>query len=121
MSKIIVDYRERNSGVIEELNKKGINTEERHLVSADFIIQGKNLEGKDIGIGIEKKTQHDFLNSIIDKRILNQLALLKENFEIPLLVIEGATNIYEIRNFHPNSIRGMIASIIIDYQIPIYH
>jgi Fanconi anemia group M protein len=26
---------------------------------------------------------------------------------------------YEIRNFHPNSIRGMMASIAIDFQIPI--
>ncbi len=68
---------------------------------------------------MKKKTQTDFLNSIIDKRIITQLIRLKENFDIPLLVIEGSENMYEMRNFHPNAIRGMMASIAIDFQIPI--
>jgi len=121
MVKVIIDYRERNSGIIEELIKKKIDVEEKHLVSADFMVWGKNSEGKEIKIGIEKKTQNDFLNSIIDKRMINQLINLKKNFDIPLLMIEGSENLYEIRNFHPNSIRGMLASITIDYHIPIIY
>ena len=39
--------------------------------------------------------------------------------KLPLLIIEGSENIYSLRNFHPNSIRGMLASIAIDFQIPI--
>jgi len=119
MSKIICDYRERNSGIIKELVKKKIDVEEKQLNSADYIIPTKNIKGEIVEVGIERKTLNDFLNSIIDKRILNQLILLKENFSIPLLIIEGEDNIYRIRNFHPNAIRGMLASIAIDYQIPI--
>ena len=119
MSKIIYDYRERSSGIIKELVKKGVDVEEKQLNSADFIIPTKNINGGLVEVGIERKTVGDFLNSIIDKRILNQLILLKENFSIPLLIIEGEENIYQIRNFHPNAIRGMLASIAIDYQIPI--
>ncbi|MBL7147812.1 MAG: hypothetical protein ISS82_03230 [Nanoarchaeota archaeon] len=121
MPRIIYDYRERNSGIIKELIKKGVDVEEKQLNSADFIIPTKNINGCLVEVGIERKTVGDFLNSIIDKRILNQLILLKENFSIPLLIIEGEENIYKIRNFHPNSIRGMLASIAIDYQIPILH
>ena len=51
----------------------------------------------------------------------HQLIILKENFDISILIIEGDENIYEIRNFHPNSIRGMLASIALDFQIPIIH
>ncbi len=119
MNKIIVDYRERSSGVIKELVKRKIDIETKQLIVGDFIIQSKDLNNKIVTVGIEKKTQSDFLNSIIDKRILQQLISLKENFDIPILLIEGSENIYELRNFHPNSIRGMLASIAIDYQIPI--
>ena len=117
MTKIIIDHREPKS-LIRELAKHH-NVEVKQLISADFIIQGRDTEGKDIQIGIERKTTNDFLNSIIDKRIIQQLIQLKENFTTILLLIEGTENMYEIRNFHPNAIRGMLASITIDFQIPI--
>ena len=121
MPTIILDHRERKSGIKKELIKKDIEVEEKQLISADFIIQTKTLTGQIQTVGIERKTTGDFLNSIIDKRILTQLITLKENFNIPLLIIEGAENIYQIRNFHPNAIRGMLASIAIDFQVPILH
>ncbi|MEK6952094.1 MAG: ERCC4 domain-containing protein [Nanoarchaeota archaeon] len=117
MIKLLVDHREDKS-LIKELSKKH-DIEIKQLVTADYIIQGKNSDNTDLSIGIERKTSNDFLNSIIDKRIIQQLIYLKENFTIPLLIIEGTQNIYTIRNFHPNAIRGMLASIAIDYQIPI--
>lgn len=117
--KIIVDQRERKSGIVEELEKKGLETEIQQLVVADFVIQTKDYTGNLQNVGVERKTQNDFLTSIIDKRILNQLISLREQFSIPLLIIEGDKNIYTIRNFHPNAIRGMLASIAIDFQIPI--
>src|SRR3989344_2906361 len=119
MIPIIVDHRERSSGIKKELIKRGLDVIEKQLISADFIIKTKDLSGKILTIGIEKKTINDFLNSIIDKRIISQLMEMKRQFDISLLIIEGTENIYEIRNFHPNSIRGMMASIAIDFQTPI--
>ena len=104
--------------IILELSKKEIDVRSKSLISADFIINSKTKNGKEVLVGIERKTLTDFLNSIIDKRIITQLISLKENFDIPLLVIEGEQNIYKIRNFHPNSIRGMLSAIAIDLQIP---
>lgn len=116
---ILMDYRERSSGIKKELIKQGLEVTEKQLVSADFVINTRNLDGKILTIGIEKKTINDFLNSIIDKRIISQLMEMKRHFDLSLLIIEGTENIYEIRNFHPNSIRGMMASIAIDFQTPI--
>ncbi len=82
-------------------------------------MQVKDINNNVKDLGIERKTLNDFLNSIIDKRILTQLIALKENFPLQLLIIEGEENIYAIRNFHPNAIRGMLSSIAVDYQIPI--
>jgi Fanconi anemia group M protein len=108
MTKIIVDTREKE--IIQEFEKQDIPYKKEQLVIADFVIGD---------IAIERKTQNDFINSIIDKRILNQLIEIKNHFEVPLLIIEGDKNIYTIRDFHPNAIRGMFAAITIDYQIPV--
>ncbi len=116
---IISDYREKR--IILELSKKGIEVKVKSLISADFIIHSKTKEGRGVLVGIERKTLTDFLNSIIDKRIISQLISLKENFDIAILVIEGEENIYKIRNFHPNSIRGMLSAIAIDLQVPILY
>ena len=120
MAKIIVDYRE-NKDIVKELYKHKIDVEIKSLIAADFVMQIKDIDGHVKDLAIERKTTHDFLNSIIDKRILSQLITLKENFPLQLLIIEGEENIYAIRNFHPNSIRGMLSSIAIDYQIPILY
>lgn len=117
MKKIIIDNREPKE-LIREL-AKDLEIEIKQLSTADIILQSKNKLGKEITIGCERKTLNDFLNSIIDKRILQQLICLKENFHVPILIIEGKENIYTIRKFHPNAIRGMLASIAIDFQIPI--
>ncbi|MBS3163486.1 hypothetical protein J4427_02245 [Candidatus Woesearchaeota archaeon] len=107
---MIIDHRERE--LVKELARRKLKYEVKQLLTADIIIKN---------IGIERKTQQDFINSIIDKRLIDQLIVLKDNFDVPLLIIEGENNIYELRNMHPNAIRGMLASIAIDYQIPIIH
>jgi Fanconi anemia group M protein len=121
MPTIIIDHRERQSGIIKELIKKNVNIKEKQLISADFVIQTKDFNENIVSVGIERKNQADFINSIIDKRIIKQLISLKENFDVPILILEGSENIYSLRNFHPNAIRGMLASIAIDIQIPILH
>ncbi len=120
MPKVIIDTRENNI-LIKELIKEKIEVERKQLDIADIIIKTKNLENKEQTVGIERKTANDLLNSIIDKRLFNQLIILKENFDIPLLIIEGNDNLYQLRDFHPNSIRGMITTIAVDFQIPTIH
>lgn len=120
MAKIIVDNREPKL-IIRELAKEEIEVESKQLETADFILQTKNLNNEIQNVGIERKTINDLLNSIIDKRLINQLMILKENFDIPILIIEGEDNIYSLRDFHPNSIRGIIATVAVDFQIPIIY
>ena len=120
MTKIIVDHRE-DKEIIRELTKQGLDLEIKQLTVADFIIQTKDNEGNIKDLAIERKSQMDFINSIIDKRLVTQLINLKEYYPLQLLIIEGSRNIFSIRNFHPNAIRGMLASIAIDFQVPIIY
>ncbi|MBI4144268.1 DEAD/DEAH box helicase [Candidatus Woesearchaeota archaeon] len=107
---VYADYREKGSAVIKELMQAGISIRLEMLEKGDFVISNK--------VGIEYKKTDDFVNSIIDGRLLQQLKEIRK-FQKPLLLIEGEQDMYSIRNIHPNAIRGMLATITTSYGIPI--
>jgi len=109
--KIFADVRERGSSVIKELIDLGVALSLEKLEVGDFLLSSR--------VGVEFKTVEDFVNSIIDKRLLTQIKHLKDNFEKPLVIVEGEQDIYSVRNVHANAIRGMLATIAISYGVPI--
>ena len=111
--KIFADDREKSSGVIKELVDLGIKINLKRLNMGDYILSSR--------VGVEYKTVQDFVDSIIDGRLLEQLKDLKQNFERPLIIIEGIDDIYSQRKIHPNAIRGMLANITISYGIPVLY
>lgn len=111
--KIFVDYREKGSGTIKELIDMEVDLKLDSLPTADYILSSR--------VGVELKTVEDFIDSIIDGRLLQQIKSLKNNFERPLLVIEGLEDIYSVRNVHANAIRGMLAAITVSYGVPILY
>lgn len=111
--RIIADNREQNSGILKIFSDKNIELKMQNLLTADYIASSR--------VGIERKSVIDFASSIIDKRLLTQIRELKNNFERPLIIIEGTEDIYSVRNIHPNAIRGMLATIAISYGIPILY
>lgn len=111
--KVYADYREKGSGVIKQLADLGATIELEKLESADYILSSR--------VGVEFKTVEDFVHSILDGRIMEQIRELKRNFERPIIIIEGIEDIYSVRNIHPNAIRGMIANIIVSYGIPLVY
>lgn len=113
--KIIADYREKNCLVFSELIKLGCDVEFKELKVADYIINN---------VAIERKTASDFISSMINRRLLNQLEELQQ-YENRILIIEGADELDmyndEKEGVHPNSIRGFILSIILKYKVPIVY
>ncbi|MEK6905650.1 MAG: DEAD/DEAH box helicase [Nanoarchaeota archaeon] len=110
---ILADHREKNNRVVKELIDAGIPVKTAQLTSADYIVSGK--------VGIELKKVSDFVASIIDGRILDQVRDLKNSFPKAVLVIEGEEDIYTVRNVHANAIRGMLASIVLDFHVPVLY
>ncbi|MBW3021150.1 DEAD/DEAH box helicase [Candidatus Woesearchaeota archaeon] len=108
---IYADHREKSSRVIKDLLEKDIKLELKQLNSADYILSDE--------IGVEYKTKYDFVDSIIDGRLMEQLKDLKYNFAKPIIMLEGDEDIYSLRKIHPNAIRGMLASITTTFKIPI--
>ncbi|MDI6737273.1 MAG: helicase-related protein [Nanoarchaeota archaeon] len=98
-----------------------IKKAKRKVLVYDLSVKdAENFVGGDIPVLLHN-TIEDFVGSIIDQRILQQAKELKQNFEKPLMIIEGTDDLYSVRRVHPNAIRGMIAAIAVSFGIPIVH
>lgn len=109
MVTIFADDRENSSGIIEEIEEKGIRVKLKRLEVGDFLISDR--------VVVERKTGNDFVQSIIDGRLFTQAEELVDNFEKPIIIVEGS--FYGIRNIHDNALRGAISSLILDFGIPV--
>jgi ERCC4-related helicase len=109
--KVFADYREKGSAALKELLEIGVELGLESLPCADYVLSSR--------VGVEIKKVRDFVDSILDGRLLSQLKELRINFERPVVLIEGDEDLYKVRNVHPKAIQGMLATIAISYGIPI--
>lgn len=105
---VLVDYREDTSSVTDCLKELGAFVKSISLKVGDYIVSDRTI--------VERKTCEDFISSIIDGRLFKQAEELKDNFSKPILLIEGGY--YEDR-MNENAIKSAIASIVLDYEIPV--
>ena len=93
----------------------GVEVEFQNLKVGDYIVNG---------VAVERKTVSDFISSMINKRLSNQLEELQQ-YKKKLLIIEGIDEqeLYsEDRDgMHPNAIRGFLLSILLKYNVPIIY
>ncbi|MBU0769217.1 MAG: hypothetical protein KJ687_09005, partial [Proteobacteria bacterium] len=108
--KITVDYREKISGLVELLKNRGVCVEVKNIPYGDYIINNT--------ITIERKSAKDFLISIIDGRLFNQLSNLRRSCLNPILLIEGNPFKTDLK-FDPMAVRGALISAKVIWYIPI--
>ncbi len=101
---VIADYRERD--IIENLKSLGASVNEVNLKVGDFVCSSD-------GVVIERKTHSDFISSIIDGRIFEQVNYLKENYERPVVIVEGFSD----REINDNALKATIASLITKFNV----
>jgi len=108
--KIVVDHREYRSNVVKNLATKGIFVEPTQLDVGDYILSSR--------IGVERKNVDDFLESLISGKLFKQISQLRDKYSRPVLVLEGE-NLLTKRNINHNAIFGSLASITVDFGIPV--
>jgi Fanconi anemia group M protein len=109
---IFVDTREQASSVVRELTELGAVIHVKQLETGDYIVGPE--------AAVERKTAEDFLNSMIDGRLFNQLKNMSDGYQTPVIILEGnPSDLFTMRNIHKNAIIGALSSISIDYRIPI--
>ena len=109
--RIIVDERERKSGIPELLKSVGLNVEMKTLPIGDYIVAPETV--------VERKSIRDLMSSVFDGRLFDQCSRLKEHFEFPILLVEG--NVDEIEDITDNPLifYGAMSTVAIDFKIPI--
>jgi len=109
--RIIIDERERKSGIPELLKKVGVNVEIKTLSIGDYIVAPETV--------VERKSIKDFMSSIFDGRLFDQCNRLKEHFQFPIILIEGDVDEIDEITENPLVFYGALSSIAIDFKIPI--
>lgn len=105
---IFADFRENNTSITDIIEEMGAKVKQISLKVGDYILSDRTV--------IERKEANDFVNSIIDGRLFKQAEELKDNFEKPILIIEGN---YFRETMNENAIKGALAAILLEYGIPI--
>jgi len=109
--RMIIDERERKSGIPDLLRAVGVNIELKNLPVGDYIVAPETI--------VERKSIQDFISSVFDGRLFDQCNRLKEHFEHPVILMEG--NVDQIENITENPLvfYGAISSVVLDFKIPI--
>ena len=111
--RIVVDEREKKSGIPDLLKGIGISLEIKMLPVGDYIVAPETV--------VERKTISDLVSSIFDGRLFDQCNRLKEHYQFPILLIEGDIDEIEELTENPLIFYGAISSIAIDFKIPVIH
>ena len=109
--RIIVDERERKSGIPNLLKSIGMNIEMKTLPIGDYIVAPETV--------IERKSIRDLLSSVFDGRLFDQCTRLKEHFQHPIVLMEGNVDEVEEITENPLIFYGALSTVVIDFQIPI--
>ena len=109
--RIIIDERERKSGIPKLLKSIGVNVEIKTLPIGDYIVSHETV--------VERKSINDLISSIFDGRLFDQCNRLKEHFQFPIILLEGDVDEIESITENPLVFYGALSTIAIDYKIPI--
>lgn len=105
---LIVDVNEPED-LPERLRELGVDLEVRRLAPGDYVLGP---------IGIERKTLADFFNSLVRKRLFEQVQRLRDAYPQPLMILEG--DLSEISTYkHPQSVLGALLAIETKERVPI--
>ena len=79
--RIVIDEREKNSGIPDLLKKSGVRLDFSQLAVGDYIVAPE--------IAVERKTISDLVSSIYDGRLYVQCSELVKHYQKPVVVIQG--------------------------------
>ena len=109
--RIVADERERKCGIPALLREAGVGLEVRTLPVGDYIVGPETVA--------ERKSVHDLVSSVFDGRLFDQCARLRDNFALPLIVVEGNPDEVEAVAENPLVFYGAVSRVAVDYRIPI--
>jgi DNA excision repair protein ERCC-4 len=109
---IVVDDRERPSGVAAELEKAdGVVVKIEHLSLGDYCVDGAVL--------IERKTAADFAQSLIDGRLFGQAGRMSSSHLRSAYIIEGTSAEWALLGVSREPLQGALITLMLIFDIPV--
>ena len=109
---VVVDDRERPSGVVAELEKlDGIIVKIEHLTVGDYCIDGAVL--------IERKTAVDFAQSLMDGRLFAQASRMAASRLRPAYIIEGNSAEWSHLGVSREALQGALITLMLIFDVPV--
>ncbi len=109
--RMVIDERERKSGIPDLLKQIGVKVEMMNLPVGDYIVAPETI--------VERKSISDFISSVFDGRLFDQCNRLKEHFEHPCIIIEGNVDEIDTITENPLVFYGAMSSVVLDFKIPV--
>ena len=109
--RIVVDEREKKSGIPDLLKSIGLNIEMKTLPIGDYIVAPETI--------VERKSIRDLMASVFDGRLFDQCSRLKEHFEHPVVLMEGNVDEIEEITENPLIFYGALSTVVLDFKIPV--
>ena len=97
--------------LIEKLRNRGAQVEVKQLDFGDFVASSD--------VVFERKTLDDFVKSVFDGRLFQQMANMTSKYSRPILIIEGEKKAH-VEGIGEAAFYGAIASVIADFRVPIF-
>jgi DNA excision repair protein ERCC-4 len=110
---IVVDDRERPSGMVAELEKAGkaiVRVE--HLSVGDYCVDGAVL--------IERKTAADFAQSLMDGRLFSQAGRMSSAPFRPAYIIEGTSAEWSVLRVSREALQGALVTLMLIFDVPVF-
>ncbi len=105
---LVVDANEPED-IPERLRQLGVEFEVKKIAPGDYVLGP---------VGIERKTLYDFFNSLVRKRLFEQVQRLREAYPKPLVILEG--DLAELSTFrHPQSLVGALLALETTERVPV--
>ena len=107
---VSIDHREGKSALAARLRQEGLTVEVINLPVGDIRISDRIL--------IERKTSRDFVDSLLDGRLLGQATRLVGAAPRAMLILEGS-DLFQHRAVSGQAIMGALATLTLDYGLPV--
>jgi len=110
--RVVVDERERASGVPDILKNSGLQVEYRMLDVGDYIVSPE--------CAVERKAERDFLKSLYSGRLFDQAHRLCETYRRPVLIVEGEMPTFVKEMAKPRAFWGALTTLTFQYGLQVF-
>jgi len=110
--RVVVDEREKPSGVPDLLKEFGLQIEYRMLDVGDYVVSSE--------CAVERKEERDFLKSLYSGRLFDQAHRLCETYDRPVLIVEGELPLFVRKMARPRAFWGALTTLAFEYGLNVF-